>query len=103
MEQPELERSTVQNTNDILSIHDLLSGMEATLARHTIQLSNIQHRLETHDAKLEAHDARFDAIDRRFDALDRRFDALDRCFDALGPRIDHLDSNVEEILRRLPG
>jgi chromosome segregation ATPase len=103
MEQPELERRTVQNTNDILSIYDLLSGMEATLARHTIQLSNIQHRLETQDAKLDAHDARFDAHDARFDAHDARFDAHDARFDAIDRRFDHLDTSVAEILRRLPG
>jgi hypothetical protein len=80
MSQPEMERRTVQNTNDILSIYDMLSEMNGTLARHSVQLSNIASALDAHDARFDAHDARFDAIDARLESL---------------------DANVTEILRRL--
>jgi hypothetical protein len=94
MSQPEMERRTVQNTNDILSIYDMLSEMNGTLARHSVQLSNIASALDAHDARFDAHDARFDAHDARFDAHDARFDAIDA-------RLESLDANVTEILRRL--
>ena len=57
MSQPDHERRTVQNTNDILSIYDMLSEMDGKLAKQTVQLSNIA-------SKVEAHDARFDATTR---------------------------------------
>jgi hypothetical protein len=82
MDQPELERRTIQNTDDILSIYDLLSTMDGTLAKHTVQLTNIQRRIDAHDARFDAHDARFDGIDTRLDSLDTKLD---------------------EVLRRLPG
>ena len=75
MSQPEQERRIVQNTNDILSIYDMLSQMDATLAKHTVQLSNLAAAVGAHDARFDAHDARFDRI----------------------------DGQLEEILRRLPG
>jgi hypothetical protein len=81
MSQPEQERRIVQNTNDILSVYDMLSEMDATLAKHTVQLSNIASTVAAHDARFDAHDARFDAIDARLETL---------------------DTNVQEILRRLP-
>ena len=84
-----MERRTTQNTNDILSIYDMLSGIEATLGKHSVQLSNIEERLGGHDARFDAHDARFDAHDARFDAHDARFDAI--------------DESLAEVLRRLPG
>lgn len=89
MDQPELERRTIQNTNDILSIYDLLATMDGTLAKHTIQLTNIQHRLEAHDDKLAEHDRRFDGIDSRLDGIDTRLDGI--------------DGKLDEVLRRLPG
>jgi chromosome segregation ATPase len=95
MEQPEMERRIAQNANDIVSIYDLLSGIDATQAKHTIQLANVQHRLEDHSAKFDALDARFDAVDARFDAHDARFDAHD-------DRFDRIDTNIAELLRRLP-
>jgi len=75
MSEPEQERRIVQNTNDILSIYDMLSQMEGTLAKHTVQLSNLAAAVGAHDARFDAHDARFDRI----------------------------DGQLEEILRRLPG
>ena len=75
MSQPEMERRTVQNTNDILSIYDMLSEIDGKLDKQAVQLSNLT-------AKVEGHDARFDSIDARLDSL---------------------DTNVAEILRRLPG
>jgi hypothetical protein len=89
MSQPEMERRTVQNTNDILSIYDMLSEMDAKLGKQSIQLSNLASAVGAHDARFDAHDARFDAHDKRFDAIDSRLDSL--------------DTNVAEILRRLPG
>jgi hypothetical protein len=103
MSQPEQERRTIQNTNDILSIYDMLSQMDATLAKHTVQLSNIASTVGAHDARFDAHDARFDAHDARFDAHDARFDAHDARFDAHDARFDRVDEQLEEILRRLPG
>jgi hypothetical protein len=88
MSEPEQERRIVQNTNDILSVYDMLSEMDATLAKHTVQLSNIASAVSAHDARFDAHDARFDAHDARFDAIDARLETL--------------DTNVQEILRRLP-
>jgi predicted nuclease with TOPRIM domain len=75
MSQPEHERRTVQNTNDILSIYDMLSEMDSKLDNHTVQLANLGSRLD-------AHDARFDQVDAR---------------------LEKLDTNLEEVLRRLPG
>ena len=72
MSQPEQERRIIQNTNDILSVYDMLSEMDATLAKHTVQLSNIASTLTTHDERFDAHDARFDAVDGKLDQILRR-------------------------------
>jgi chromosome segregation ATPase len=103
MSQPEQERRIIQNTNDILSIYDMLSGIDATLGRHSVQLANIETRLSAHDERFDAVDERFDAVDQRFDAVDQRFDAVDQRFDAVDQRFDSLDAALAEVLRRLPG
>jgi hypothetical protein len=103
MSQPEMERRIVQNTNDILSVYDMLSEMDAKLDKHTVQLSNLSEKVDGHAARFDAHDARFDSVDARFDAHDARFDAHDARFDAHDARFDSLDASVAEILRRLPG
>src|SRR4051794_39865288 len=95
MSEPEMERRIIQNTNDILSVYDMLSGIDATLARHTVQLTNVEGRVA-------AHDIRFDAVDARFDAVDARFDAVDARFDAVDARFDRIDETLSEVLRRLP-
>jgi pilus assembly protein FimV len=87
MSQPEHERRTIQNTNDILSVYDLLSEMDGKLAKQSVQLGNIASKVEAHDARFDAHDARFDAHGARFDAHDARFDGVDQ--------------QLQEILRRL--
>jgi archaellum component FlaC len=89
MSQPEQERRTVQNTNDILSIYDMLSEMDAKLDKHTVQTSNLA-------SQVDAHDARFDAVDGQLESIDGRLESI-------GGRLDGMGSNVEEILRRLPG
>ena len=65
MSQPDHERRTVQNTNDILSIYDMLSEMDDKLAKQSVQLSNIA-------SKVEAHDARFDGVDHHLQEILRR-------------------------------
>jgi hypothetical protein len=65
MSEPEQDRRIVQDTNDILSIYDMLSAMDATLAKHTVQLGNIA-------SAIDAHDARFDAVDGKLDQILRR-------------------------------
>ena len=103
MSQPEQERRIIQNTNDILSIYDMLSGIDATLDKHTVQLVNIETRLTAHDERFDAVDQRFDTVDQRFDTVDQRFDRVDQRFDVVDDRFDRLDAALTEVLRRLPG
>jgi hypothetical protein len=72
MSQPEHERRTVQNTNDILSIYDMLSAMDAKLDRQSVQLGNLASHVDAHDARFDAHDARFDRIDEQLEEVLRR-------------------------------
>ncbi|WP_298520227.1 hypothetical protein [uncultured Nocardioides sp.] len=103
MELPEIERRIGQNSNDIVSIYDLLSTMNGTLAKHSIQLSNLTNRVEAHDERFDGIDGRLDGIDGRLDGIDARLDRIDGRLDGHDDRFDRIDTNIAEILRRLPG
>ena len=110
MELPEIERRIGQNSNDIVSIYDLLSTMNGTLAKHSIQLSNLTNRVEAHDERFDGIDGRLDGIDGRLDGIDGRLDGIDARLDRIDGRLDghddrfdRIDTNIAEILRRLPG
>ena len=110
MSQPEHERRTIQNGNDILSIYDMLSEMDSKLDKHTVQQSNLASQVAAHDARFDTVDARFDTIDARLDTVDARFDTIDARLDSVDVRLDSVDvrldavgADVQEILRRLPG
>ena len=97
-----MERRIIQNTNDILSIYDMLSVIQTTQAKHTIQLANLTAKVDSHDGRFDAVDARFDAVDARFETVDARSDAIDARFEAVDARFDRIDVNIAEVLRRLP-
>lgn len=76
----------------------MLGGMTlmTTLLGRTIDsgLRRVDTRIDALDAKV---DARIDALDAKFDA---KFDAVDARFDALTTRLDHLDRDVQALMRR---
>jgi prefoldin subunit 5 len=65
----QLERKVRQLDNDVQSIYELLTTIQATQQR-------MGNRLDGHDARFDAIDARFDAMGQRFDAMDQRFDEV---------------------------
>ena len=103
MSQPEMERNIVRNTNDIESIYDLLSGIDSTLTEHTGRFDAMDGRFDAIDGRFDGIDARLAMHDGRFDGIDARLAMHDGRFDGIDARLETLDTNAQEILRRLPG
>ncbi len=70
-----------QLDNGMVSVYTLLSDISREVSQHTVQLRQVDGRLDLMDAPFDGMDARFDGVDARFDGI---------------------AGTVQEILRRLP-
>lgn len=75
----------------------LLGGSYITMVMH---LGGRIGRLEQRADRLED---RFERLERRFDRLEQRFGRLEQRFDGLLTQIEHMNSKLDDHLRRHAG
>ena len=93
---PDVERKVNQLDNDVMSIYELLSGIQSVQTRQGNRLDEIDGRLNSIQGLQLQQGSRLNQIEGRLDQMNGRLDQMDG-------RLDTLTDSVGEILTLLKG
>lgn len=66
---PEIERKVAQLDNDVQSIYEMLSAIQATQGRHTNRFMEMGQKFDQFDGRLSSLEGKLDSLDGKVDQI----------------------------------